>query len=45
MAPPVCGLFVALGDVFKKQPPTVGVDLLFVDGEDYGDFGRRKWMS
>jgi len=33
------GLFVALGDVFKKQPPTVGVDLLFVDGEDYGDFG------
>jgi len=33
------GLFVALGDVFKQQPPTVGVDLLFVDGEDYGDFG------
>ncbi len=33
------GLFVALGDLFKKQQPTVGVDLLFVDGEDYGDFG------
>jgi len=33
------GLFVALGDVFKKQQPTVGVDLLFVDGEDYGEFG------
>jgi glutaminyl-peptide cyclotransferase len=33
------GLFVALGDVFKKQKPTVGVDLLFVDGEDYGEFG------
>ncbi len=33
------GLFVALGDVFKQKPPTVGVDLLFVDGEDYGDFG------
>lgn len=33
------GLFVALGDVFKQQKPTVGVDLLFVDGEDYGDFG------
>src|SRR4029453_15082135 len=32
-------LFVALGDVFKKLPPGVGVDLLFVDGEDYGQFG------
>jgi peptidase M28-like protein len=33
------GLFIALGDVLKKAPPTVGVDLLFVDGEDYGTFG------
>jgi glutaminyl-peptide cyclotransferase len=32
------GLFVALADVLKKTPPTVGVDLLFVDGEDYGPF-------
>ena len=32
------GLFVALADAFKKTPPTVGVDLLFVDGEDYGAF-------
>jgi hypothetical protein len=32
------GLFVALGDVFKKTPPSVGVDLLFVDGEDWGTF-------
>ena len=32
-------LFIALGDVLKKMPPTVGVDLLFVDGEDYGTFG------
>jgi glutaminyl-peptide cyclotransferase len=31
-------LFIALGDVLKKTPPTVGVDLLFVDGEDYGQF-------
>jgi glutaminyl-peptide cyclotransferase len=31
-------LFLALGDVLKKTPPTLGVDLLFVDGEDYGDF-------
>lgn len=34
------GLFVALGDALKKAPPNVGVDLLFVDGEDYGDFGH-----
>lgn len=33
------GLFVALGDVLKTTRPTVGVDLLFVDGEDYGQFG------
>lgn len=32
------GLFVALGDALKKTPPNVGVDLLFVDGEDYGNF-------
>ena len=33
------GLFVALGDALKKSPPTFGVDLLFVDGEDWGSFG------
>jgi hypothetical protein len=33
------GLFVALADVLKKTPPAVGVDLLFTDGEDYGQFG------
>lgn len=33
------GLFVALGDLLKRTPPNVGVDLLFVDGEDYGTFG------
>ena len=32
------GMFVALGDLFKKTPPSVGVDLLFVDGEDWGNF-------
>jgi len=31
-------LFMALGDVFKKTPPSMGVDLLFVDGEDWGSF-------
>ncbi|MEO8579460.1 MAG: M28 family peptidase [Gemmatimonadales bacterium] len=33
------GMFVALADVLKKTKPTVGVDLLFTDGEDYGQFG------
>ncbi|MBV6522414.1 MAG: hypothetical protein MNPFHGCM_02562 [Gemmatimonadaceae bacterium] len=36
------GLFVALGDVLKKTPPSVGVDLLFVDGEDYGNFDKNE---
>jgi hypothetical protein len=35
------GLFVALGDALKKNPPSVGVDLLFVDGEDYGQFDDK----
>jgi Zn-dependent M28 family amino/carboxypeptidase len=33
------GMFVALGDVLKKTKPDIGVDLLFTDGEDYGQFG------
>jgi Zn-dependent M28 family amino/carboxypeptidase len=32
------GLLVAIADLLKKTPPSVGVDLLFVDGEDWGDF-------
>jgi glutaminyl-peptide cyclotransferase len=34
------GVAVLLGvaDVLKRAPAKVGVDLLFVDGEDYGDF-------
>ena len=31
-------LLIALADVLKKTPPSVGLDLLFVDGEDYGSF-------
>ena len=31
-------LFIALGDALKRTPPSVGVDLVFVDGEDYGNF-------
>ncbi|MFN2397598.1 MAG: M28 family peptidase [Gemmatimonadaceae bacterium] len=34
-------LFIALGDVLKKTAPSVGLDLLFVDGEDYGNFSTR----
>src|ERR1700730_14376730 len=33
------GMFIALGDGLRKHKPKVGVDLLFTDGEDYGDFG------
>lgn len=40
------GLFVSL-DAFKTAPPSVGVDLLLVDGEDWGDFNAdssgRAW--
>lgn len=38
------GVAVLLGvaDALKKLPPTVGVDLLFVDGEDFGMFGPPR---
>lgn len=32
-------MLIALGDVLEATPPRVGVDFLFVDGEDYGEFG------
>ncbi|HYD52414.1 MAG TPA: M28 family peptidase, partial [Gemmatimonadaceae bacterium] len=32
-------LLIGVADALRKTPPTVGVDLLFVDGEDYGRFG------
>jgi Zn-dependent M28 family amino/carboxypeptidase len=31
-------ILLALADLFVETPPAFGVDLLFVDGEDYGDF-------
>lgn len=31
-------LLVALAEALKGAPPTFGVDFLFVDGEDYGNF-------
>ena len=32
-------LFLAIGDALKVKPTVIGVDLVFVDGEDYGEFG------
>jgi len=32
-------LLMAVADALKKTPPNTGVDLLFVDGEDWGTFG------
>jgi hypothetical protein len=33
-------LLLGVADVLKRSPSTIGVDLLFVDGEDYGDFTK-----
>jgi glutaminyl-peptide cyclotransferase len=33
-------LLLGVADVLKRAPTTIGVDLLFVDGEDYGDFTK-----
>ena len=35
-------LLLGVADALKKKPPAVGVDLVFVDGEDYGDFPVGK---
>jgi glutaminyl-peptide cyclotransferase len=37
------GVAVLLGvaDALKRHPPAIGVDLLFDDGEDYGDFNQH----
>jgi hypothetical protein len=35
-------VLLAMADALKKAPPGVGVDLLFVDGEDYGSFDQGK---
>lgn len=31
-------VLLAMADALKKKPPTIGVDLLMVDAEDYGTF-------
>jgi hypothetical protein len=35
-------LFLAIGDALKARPTSVGVDLVFVDGEDYGEFTPKE---
>ena len=35
-------VLLAMADALKRAPPTIGVDLLFVDGEDYGSFDRNE---
>ncbi len=35
-------LLLGVADALHRRPPGVGVDLLFVDGEDYGDFGADR---
>ena len=35
-------VLLAMADALKANPPAIGVDLLFVDGEDYGDFSVDK---
>jgi glutaminyl-peptide cyclotransferase len=33
-------LLLGVADALKRTAPAIGVDLLFVDGEDYGDFTK-----
>ncbi|HEV8357500.1 MAG TPA: M28 family peptidase [Gemmatimonadales bacterium] len=35
-------VLLAMADQLKQTRPAIGVDLLFVDGEDYGDFDRNE---
>jgi Zn-dependent M28 family amino/carboxypeptidase len=35
-------LLLGVADVLAERPPRYGVDLVFVDGEDYGDFGADR---
>lgn len=36
------GLLLALAEALKAAPPKIGVDFLFTDGEDYGEFGPPR---
>ena len=35
-------MLLEVADELKRQPPSLGVDVLFVDAEDYGEFGENN---
>jgi hypothetical protein len=35
-------VLLTMADALRKAPPAIGVDLLFVDGEDFGDFAYHE---
>ncbi|MDH3458304.1 MAG: M28 family peptidase [Gemmatimonadota bacterium] len=35
-------LLLGVADALEREPPAFGVDLVFVDGEDYGDFSDNR---
>lgn len=35
-------ILLGVADALRREPPNVGVDLVFVDGEDYGDFALDR---
>jgi hypothetical protein len=35
-------LLLGVADALRREPPAFGVDLVFVDGEDYGDFTDNR---
>lgn len=38
-------VLLELADMFRRTPPTIGVDLLLVDGEDYGPTGDDMYLG
>ena len=38
-------VLLELADMLKRQPPGIGVDLLLVDGEDYGPTGEDMYLG
>lgn len=38
-------ILLQLAEMFRNQPPPVGVDLLFVDGEDYGPGSANMYLG
>lgn len=38
-------VLLELAEMFRRQPPPIGVDLLLVDGEDYGPTGDDMYLG